>query len=137
MYTAKEQAEHRKQWVAAMRSNKYEQGIEKLRDGDKFSCLGVACDISGLGVWIETREHGMVYSVNTPIETEMENEELPQSVMDWLGLMDSNATIYEEIWLQFIDGTSYINESLSECNDNGYTFSEIIDLIERGALVLA
>lgn len=52
-YTAEEQAEHRKEWVKALRSGKYEQakGTLKQTDGgrEQFCCLGVACDISGLG----------------------------------------------------------------------------------------
>ena len=35
--------------VDALRSRKYKQGVGRLRIDDKFCCLGVACDISGLG----------------------------------------------------------------------------------------
>lgn len=32
-------------WVTALRSGKYEQGSGRLRNGDKFCCLGVLCDV--------------------------------------------------------------------------------------------
>ena len=35
----------KKKWVAALRSGKYEQGKEALRNGDKYCCLGVLCEI--------------------------------------------------------------------------------------------
>ena len=34
------------EWIAALRSGKYEQGRMYLNLGGKFCCLGVACDIS-------------------------------------------------------------------------------------------
>ena len=46
---------HREQWIEALRSGKYEQAKGILRDVDdnnKFCCLGVACEISGLGEWL-------------------------------------------------------------------------------------
>ena len=45
--------ELKKQWVEALRSGKYEQGEKTLKTpDDKFCCLGVLCDISGLGKWV-------------------------------------------------------------------------------------
>ena len=35
----------KKKWVVALRSGKYEQGKEALRNGDKYCCLGVLCEI--------------------------------------------------------------------------------------------
>ena len=44
----------KKAWVKALRSRKYVQGVGKLRqreDGKtKYCCLGVFCDISGIGI---------------------------------------------------------------------------------------
>ena len=43
----------RLQWTAALRSGKYTQGSRYLHPSeDTFCCLGVACDVSGLGKWI-------------------------------------------------------------------------------------
>lgn len=41
-------------WLEALRSGKYEQGIRVLKTKEgKFCCLGVLCDISGKGSFIE------------------------------------------------------------------------------------
>lgn len=40
-------------WIAALRSGDYKQGRGVLRSPDEsFCCLGVLCDISGMGQWI-------------------------------------------------------------------------------------
>ena len=40
-------------WVKALRSKEYKQGTGRLRNADtnEYCCLGVLCDISGLGNW--------------------------------------------------------------------------------------
>lgn len=43
--------ELKEKWVAALRSGKYHQAKRCLNHLDMFCCLGVACDISGLGQW--------------------------------------------------------------------------------------
>ena len=44
-------------WVAALRSGKYKQGTGQLRtEDDCYCCLGVLCDISGVGQWVRS-EH--------------------------------------------------------------------------------
>ena len=110
-YTPEEQAQNRKQWVTALRSDDYVQATGRLRDGDRFCCLGVACDISGLAEW----EEGNRY-----LE---EKETLPQQVRDWLGLENAAG--------------GYIASSLSNLNDTRVSFDEIADMIEsepRGLL---
>ena len=103
-YTKDEQAEHRKQWVQALRSDSYQQAQGKLRGAhDGFCCLGVACDISGLGEWDDGGYLG-------------ERGSLPDQVMDWLGLEDAAG--------------GYIASSLSNLNDVGVTFEAIADMIE-------
>ena len=47
----------KKLWVAALRSGKYKQGHGGLRDGDRFCCLGVLCDI-------HAKETGTQWSVS-------------------------------------------------------------------------
>lgn len=39
------------EWIEALESDKYQQGVGCLRNADKFCCLGVLCDISGDGKW--------------------------------------------------------------------------------------
>ena len=43
--------EFKAKWLEALRSGRYPQTREKLRDKVGFCCLGVACDISGKGTW--------------------------------------------------------------------------------------
>ncbi len=46
-------AELRTKWLAALRSGEYAQGRGRLKNNsDEFCCLGVACDVSGLGKWV-------------------------------------------------------------------------------------
>lgn len=45
------------QWIAALRSDEYEQGVGKLRNADnKFCCLGVLCDVVDPSGWDRTDE---------------------------------------------------------------------------------
>ncbi|WP_024516788.1 hypothetical protein [Bradyrhizobium sp. Tv2a-2] len=48
-------AELKAKWVKALRSGKYQQARGQLKDGDRYCCLGVLCDIAGRGEF-ETRD---------------------------------------------------------------------------------
>ena len=67
------------EWIKALRSGDYNQTKESLSDGDGFCCLGVLCDISGLGSWND-------YGDSTHYGTE--GEVLPEFVMEWAGIRD-------------------------------------------------
>ena len=111
-YTPGQQAEHRHEWVQALRSDDYEQGQRALRDDDDhYCCLGVACDISELSEW-----DGGDY-LN-------QGGDLPDEVMDWLGLATPEGTYF---WRD----RGLTRHTLAELNDNGFTFNEIADIIER------
>lgn len=97
----------KQQWIAALRSGKYEQGQSKLKSGNKFCCLGVLCDISPYRSEIE----GLVL--------------LSQNVQDWAEL-DSSCGFMKEL-------VSFNNSrcsKLSDLNDKGMPFSEIADVIQ-------
>jgi len=98
----------RKLLAAALRSGEYLQGQGKLTDGEKFCCLGVACDLyrthEGGPEWDE-----ISYMSNTCA--------LPAAVQKWLGLATDRG------------GPSRAT-CLSVLNDEGSTFGEIADLIE-------
>jgi hypothetical protein len=105
--------EVKQMWLEALRSGKYKQGKRQLRDGNKFCCLGVLCDLSGL----EYRGSGV---------------HLPDEVMAWAGL-DSN---YPDVSRPKSFGKEEIKKfpsaSLAELNDfGGYGFKRIANLIER------
>lgn len=100
-------------WVEALLSGEYKQGQNYLRQNDNFCCLGVACDIyqkDGPGdLEVHEIEGTGIYNYNSF------HSVLPSRVLDWLGLMRSDAT--------------YKNGSLIADNDNGTTFKGIAEII--------
>ncbi len=103
-----EQREWNKKLVAALRSGEYRQGQRKLRDGDKFCCLGVATDLAckaGLQEWDEAHI----------------NRNYPSSqVVKLYGWENSNPKPESSKWNTFADW-----------NDAGKTFTELADLFEQ------
>lgn len=102
-----------REWVAALRSGKYEQTKGHLHTPEGFCCLGVACDISpDLGGW--AREGDADYY---PYEIAGVSEFLPDEAV--------------ELYRLTTDGGARENEdSLAGLNDRGDTFAEIADVIE-------
>lgn len=43
-------AKLKEDWVKALRSGEYKQGIGKLRERDEFCCLGVLCQVAGIDI---------------------------------------------------------------------------------------
>lgn len=102
------------QWVAALRSGKYEQGISQLKNArGQYCCLGVLCDISGLGVW----EAGGAYRTG-PDQFRYGYAVTPKDVATWAGLENPM-------------GNRPGQPSLDCLNDDGIPFSEIADIIEK------
>jgi len=91
-------------WVKALRSGKYEQTTGRLKTTGGYCCLGVLCDISDN---LEKDWGGLVI--------------LPHSVQEWAGIKHSNGF--------------YGNETKHLClathNDNGKSFNDIADIIEK------
>lgn len=95
-----------KRWIAALRSGKYKQGAHALRKGDKYCCLGVLCDLAakdGGQQW----ENGL-YARSSALA--------PSYMYEWLGF-----------------GWALAQGDLTEMNDDGGSFAEIADRIERVA----
>lgn len=120
-------ADSRRLWADALRSGKYRQGQGALREkdpaggADKFCCLGVACDVyrenggaleeiieGDFGTIVAYRDSGG--HTNTGV--------LPKDVRDWLDITAS--------------GTLNHGGSLTQMNDNGYTFEQLATVIEEG-----
>lgn len=96
-----------KKWVAALRSGKYKQGREFLRDrDDRYCCLGVLCEIAvSDGVISPAGLDGECYSY-AAFESF-----LPIKVSEWAGVNNASMCV---LW-----------------NDkHNKTFAEIADLIE-------
>lgn len=107
-YTPEQQREHRRLWVEALRSGKYQQARGQLKKRGGMCCLGVACDLSKLGAWQEEAYVGPHFD---------RYDALPEAVRDWLGLGSF---------------TGYLGngESLASKNDDGRTFAQLADIIE-------
>jgi hypothetical protein len=127
-------------WLRALRSEEYAQGREQLRSrGDKFCCLGVACDVfkgaTGRGEW---QEDGQRYSGEYTFHLSDEDRSwssLPHAVVEWLGLPTPGPDAKAWAWAQVSDlrviGEDGRPVPLSNLNDEGASFAEIADLIER------
>jgi hypothetical protein len=121
--------EFRQKWLEALRSGEYKQGRYALRqkstDGDKFCCLGVACDLyNKLGVGDPLEVKQTLFGRNDSIPGVFYNEEstaLPDSVRVALGLYSSSGAFVTP------EGNG---KYLAIENDRGQTFAQIADLIE-------
>lgn len=118
--------ELKKKWVAALRSGEYGQCTGQLADGKgNYCCLGVLAHITNN---LETDLNGNIctkdglfgnlgYDLATEFGLEGYFREMGQLPI----------TSLEGFTPEYGDG----NIVLSELNDNGYTFSQIADLIEE------
>lgn len=113
----------KERWLSALRSNKFPQTKEHLKDNNGFCCLGVLCEIAV--------EDGVIAPpIKDPVTLEWlyENEggTLPLKVMEWAEISDENP------YVEYIeDGVSHY-DSLSELNDSkNKNFTQIADIIER------
>jgi hypothetical protein len=92
--------EFKAKWCAALRSGEYKQGRHGLRDGDRYCCLGVACDVLDPKGWDGARFGGLA-------------GHMPDAVGHRIGLF--RVAMYRLADMNDLDGKS---------------FSEIADYIE-------
>ena len=112
-------------WVKALESGKYKQTKGALKKKDKYCCLGVLCDLSEQGEFINA---GLVNG-NIDISHEVYvlpngnkgASELPYEVVKWADMSDSMGC--------FIKTAD--SETLSELNDSGKSFTEIAEIIRN------
>jgi hypothetical protein len=85
VFTEEEIKEHRKLWIEALRSEKYEQTKYYLKNDEGFCCLGVACDISNISEWIIDGDGLPSYmGLTNYLSIEMKN---------WLGISEYDVSI--------------------------------------------
>src|SRR4051812_5428940 len=126
-YTSDEQAANRAKLVEALRSGKYEQGQGQLRltqgaaHRPLYCCLGVACDISGLGDWAANDEYAIP-------DGHANRLHLPNAVREWLGFASENGVLDEDEYI--LDEQNRRHSLLSNANDSGATFATIANAIE-------
>ena len=124
--------EIKQKWCTALRSGEYRQGRHTLFNGGQYCCLGVLCDIylkennitEGEQYWkfdtiSKEARYNNVY--NIPLSAGI----LPPYVALWSSTNQDS--------LMGIDGRNPIIEgkTLSLHNDDGKSFHEIADLIEK------
>lgn len=113
--------ENAKKWVEALRSGEYEQCSKQLRKKHRgayrYCCLGVAADISSLGNW---NNNEFISGL------QREDQVLVENVKIWLGLNTSHGRLDIK---KTTGGIQHI--TLAELNDEGKSFSEIADIIEK------
>jgi len=106
-----------KRWVKALRSGKYKQSKRKLKRTSKgkdlYCCLGVLCDISKQGEWENNK-----YKTSDSLERDV----LPPAIMDWAGITEPNGNFSADI---------VIDKFLTDYNDDGCTFEQIANIIEK------
>lgn len=116
-------------WLVALRSGKYEQGTNALRDAkDGFCCLGVACDLlakEGKGVWIPDTVDGGPSSAVTGYHFRLRGG---RRIVN--GLMPPSLARKLKLHLKTEpkDSTEII---LASYNDASMPFSQIADFIEK------
>jgi hypothetical protein len=122
-YTPEQIQEHRREWLDALRSGKYNQTTGFLavvqgngRQSVGHCCLGVACEVYGLVPDAFENDGARVVKMWGGTSSY-----LPREVMDWLGVTMSDP---------MAEGP-YGRTSASSLNDGGKTFAEIADLFER------
>lgn len=107
-------------WVNALRSGKYEQTTGKLKRHGGYCCLGVLCELSGQGEFVDMVEMKDVYVLPSGMRGKTE---LPDEIVEWAGMSSRDGAIHPD----YPSGIT----TLSAMNDDGSTFAEIADVIEE------
>lgn len=105
----------------ALESGKYVQGRLSLRNHDNgHCCLGVACDISGLGEWqIGEDSHLFDYVITDNGEPHASRYVLTNPLRKWLGITENGD-------FTTVDGREL---RLVDLNDNFVPFAEIAKIL--------
>lgn len=107
-FTAEQIKENRRKWVEALRSGKYAQTRDNLRDDRGFCCLGVLADVAGCE-WTPLNGYYIADGVDA---------NAPPKAMEFVGLARQGGAITRD-------------DALWQMNDNGCSFSVIASVIER------
>ncbi len=133
---------NQKKWVEALESGDYTQTTGRLKDESGYCCLGVACEISGLGTWMTQDEvpgaseyaskHDIVFQLDEGTRG-WTSTSLIREVMDWLDIRTNEGG--------YNDGESedgYIkDQSLIIDNDSeDMSFNDIAQIIRDNAYEL-
>lgn len=121
-------------WVAALRSGKYKQGRgylrREIRGEMEYCCLGVLCDISGVGEWYGSRYQETKSGLHSDLKPE-------EDVREWSGLWSVSGFPFRgAVTVTDFGGwpvtASGLPVNLVTLNDQGETtFEQIANLIEK------
>lgn len=122
--------ENMRKLADALDSGKYAQGDAALRTkNDKFCCLGVACDISGLGQWVLSGTSSLNYKYEVVGDNDFSAQGtalLTPAMCRWLGTSNEGRFTYP--------GSEDV-QTLTNINDSGkFTFSQIADILRCEAI---
>ncbi len=118
------------QWVAALRSGKYQQGDSALKADNKFCCLGVLCELYAKTHSEARWDKNVDYEKETFVDATGRKSDnvLSDDVIEWAGLNlvknPENPIINEPLSL----GLANYNDG---CRTNRKDFNGIADLIEE------
>jgi hypothetical protein len=129
---------HPRKVIVKPKSNKYEQGSEKLRGANGYCCLGVLCDLYAQEhdtQW-EFRGYGEHGDETNPQPMdywyfEDRSEYLPESVMDWAGLKTPNPNVRIDVEDNEDEDNWYYQDEIANVNDSGYSFNQIAEVIQQ------
>lgn len=115
----------KKRWIEALRSGKYAQTKDVLRNEEGFCCLGVLCDVvkEDLGIDWDPREQ------NDARQFAGDGGVLPVAVRRFVWDGDVLPTCQENPYINLENGRRLQASALNDEMD--YTFEEIADAIER------
>jgi hypothetical protein len=109
--------------VEALRSGKYKQARGALRDRQDCYCvLGVACDLSGVGVWNSDPKWWYYLS-----DKDYVSDRAAREVCAATGLVNQHGTCVRGYYVAY-SGNEY--RSLAGLNDAGASFEDLATLIE-------
>jgi hypothetical protein len=122
-------AEFKAKWIAALRSGKYKQTVSRLRDNFGYCCLGVACDISGMGEWDNMFGRWCFFPKEAPKEAALfENDILPASLAIFMGFDDTRSG-RNGLIPDLADRHGYPIKLTQLNDDSKLTFDQIADVI--------
>lgn len=87
-------------WLAALRSGEYPQGRRQLKTTQgSYCCIGVLCDISGMGVWSPEADEdcGSSYLMRDHTGTYRAWATAPAPVRDWAVAEHGNGEEWEAL----------------------------------------
>lgn len=102
-----------RKWAAALASGEYKQGKGQLREGDKFCCLGVLCNL-------HAQAHPEIAAKQKQKSVYLDSiGVLPSEVQEWAGMNSSTGYI------------TYVIDLVDMNDKEGKSFAEIAKVIRK------